>query len=324
MNSKPALPKVLCVDDEPSLLRALRWLLRGEFDVVVASDPVQALMLLRADDFDVVLSDQRMPGMTGAEFLQRAKEVSPCTVRLLLTGYADFSAVVSALNEGDVFRYLSKPWDNHKLLRSVQDAARLSRMTRLIWSDFQDTVAEDPQPHQAQEEVLLVQADAQLARACSEACADTARLLHAQDTADALTLLSQRPVAVVVLQQVQGAGDSAALVRAIKRRKPRLSVVLASASHDIHSLQALINEGLIYRYLTLPADGDHLNVVIQGAIERHLDLRQKPRRLLPLRSKAGTEAPAGPAAQPAPAASPTPGTAPTWTRWLSRWRSGSR
>src|SRR5690606_27742448 len=144
------------------------------------------------------------------EFLQRAKEVSPCTVRLLLTGYADFSAVVSALNEGDVFRYLSKPWDNHKLLRSVQDAARLSRMTRLIWADFQDTVAEEAQPQApSHEEVLLVQADAQLVRACHEACADTARLLHAQDTADALTLLSQRPVAVVVLQQAQGAGDSA-------------------------------------------------------------------------------------------------------------------
>lgn len=321
MNSKPALPKVLCVDDEPSLLRALRWLLRSEFDVVVANDPVQALMLLRADEFDVVLSDQRMPGMTGAEFLQRAKEVSPCTVRLLLTGYADFSAVVSALNEGDVFRYLSKPWDNHKLLRSVQDAARLSRMTRAIWADFQDTVAEDSEPPvPSQEEVLLVQADPVFARACHEACADTARLLHAQDTADALTLLSQRPVAVVVLQQALGAGDSAALVRAIKRRKPRLSVVLASASHDIHSLQALINEGLIYRYLTLPVDSDHLHMVIQGAIERHLDLRHKPRRMLPLRNKPATEAAAAQAA-PGSGAGAAP---PSWTRWLSRWRSGSR
>lgn len=311
MNSKPALPKVLCVDDEPSLLRALRWLLRSEFDVVVANDPVQALTLLRADDFDVVLSDQRMPGMTGAEFLQRAKEVSPCTVRLLLTGYADFSAVVSALNEGDVFRYLSKPWDNDKLVRSVQDAARLSRMTRLIWSDFQDTVIEDDEPH-AREEVLLVQADALLARACAEACASSARLLQAQDTADALTLLSQRPVAVVVVQQGLGAGDSAALVRAIKRRKPRLSVVLASASHDIHSLQALINEGLIYRYVTLPADSDHLQMVIEGAIARHLELRLKPRRPLP-RHASGSEA-------PGKALVPTRDVAPTrWHRWLTRW-----
>lgn len=313
MNSKPALPKVLCVDDEPSLLRALRWLLRSEFDVVVASDPVQALTLLRADDFDVVLSDQRMPGMSGAEFLQRAKEVSPCTVRLLLTGYADFSAVVSALNEGDVFRYLSKPWDNDKLVRSVQDAARLSRMTRLIWGDFQDTVTEGDEPHE-REEVLLVQADALLARACAEACAPSARLLHAQDTADALTLLSQRPVAVVVLQQGLGAGDSAALVRAIKRRKPRLSVVLASASHDIHSLQTLINEGLIYRYVSLPADSDHLRMVVEGAIERHLALRLKPRRLLPQRLQGAAEALGSGALVPARDIAPT-----RWHRWLSRW-----
>ena len=77
------LPKVLCVDDEPPLLRSLRWLLRREFDVAVASSGREALALLAADRFDVVLSDQRMPGMCGSEFLSLAQQVSPLTVRLL-------------------------------------------------------------------------------------------------------------------------------------------------------------------------------------------------------------------------------------------------
>ena len=82
-NEARHLPKVLCVDDEAPLRRSLRWLLRGEFDVVVASDGAQALALLGAQRFDVLLSDQRMPGMCGTELLRQAREASPHTVRLL-------------------------------------------------------------------------------------------------------------------------------------------------------------------------------------------------------------------------------------------------
>lgn len=319
-NEARPLPKVLCVDDEAPLLRSLRWLLRGEFDVVVASDGAQALALLAAQRFDVVLSDQRMPGMCGTEFLGQARAVSPLTVRLLLTGYADFSSVVSALNQGDVFRCISKPWNDERLIRCVQDAARLSRLTRLAWSDFQDTGTDGGAPAR-QEEVLLVQAGADLASACAEACALKAsaapRLLRAQDMADALTLLAQRHPAVLLLQQTGDPRGTLELVRAVKRRTPALSVVLASASHDLDALQQLINEGLIYHYLCLPAHRDHLATVIDGAIERHLTLRRKPHWLARQRRPPPAETRLG--------LVPQREAAPRRHRrhWLLRWLPGS-
>jgi DNA-binding NtrC family response regulator len=286
---KHDLPKVLCVDDEPALLRSLRWVLRGEFEVAIAQDGVQALALLGAERFDVILSDQRMPGMTGTEFLQRAKVLAPHSMRLLLTGYADFSAVVCALNEGDVFRFISKPWDNHKLVQAVQEAARLARMSRMGWSDFQDTAVEAP-GQAAREDVLLVQADIALNTACTAACQGLARLLVAQDAADALTLLAQRRVAVVVIQQRPGAGDTKTLVRSIKRRRPRLSVVVCSAQPDIHSLQRLINEGLITRYVALPTDTEYLRLSIEGAVQRHVELNARPSLLAEARQRRGPQA----------------------------------
>jgi len=310
------LPKVLCVDDEPPLLRSLRWLLRREFDVAVAGSGREALALLAAQRFDVVLSDQRMPGMCGSEFLNLARQVSPLTVRLLLTGYADFSAVVAALNDGDVFRYISKPWNDDKLIRCVQDAARLSRITRMAWSDFEDTVSETG-PSAPREEVLLVQPDPDFARACAAACGGEAptlpRLLTAHDLADALTLLSQRSPAAMVLQQRGDSRGTLELVRAIRRTRRHMPVVLASASHDIQALQQLINEGLIHRYLYLPADSGHIARTIVGAIDqrmkrdiqsRHLYTRRAPGLVQPL-----------PDAAPASAG----GAAAQRPRWLARW-----
>lgn len=319
-NEARHLPKVLCVDDEPPLRRSLRWLLRGEFDVVVASDGAQALALLGAQRFDVLLSDQRMPGMCGTELLRQAREASPHTVRLLLAGYADFSSVVSALNEGDVFRCISKPWNDARLIRSVQDAARLSRLTRLAWSDFQDTGADGGAPAR-HEEVLLVQADAGLARACTQACAaqatPPARLLLAQDMADALTLLAQRRPAVLLLQQAGDPHGALELVRAAKRRTPALSVVLASASHDLNALQQLIDEGLICHYLGLPADGAHLALMLERAIERHLVLRRKPHWLASARRQRRDESRLG--------LEPQRETAPRrhHRHWLLRWWPGA-
>ena len=319
-NEARHLPKVLCVDDEAPLRRSLRWLLRGEFDVVVASDGAQALALLGAQRFDVLLSDQRMPGMCGTELLRQAREASPHTVRLLLAGCADFSSVVSALNEGDVFRCISKPWNDARLIRSVQDAARLSRLTRLAWSDFQDTGTDGGAPAR-HEEVLLVQADAGLARACTQACAaqamPPARLLLAQDMADALTLLAQRRPAVLLLQQAGDPRGALELVRAVKRRTPALSVVLASASHDLNAPQQLIDEGLICHYLGLPADGAHLALMLERAIERHLVLRRKPHWLASARRQRRDESRLGLEAQRE--------TAPRrhHRHWLLRWWPGA-
>lgn len=306
---KPSsLPKVLCVDDEPAMLRALRLQLGREFEVAVATDAVQALALLRGDRFDVILSDQRMPGLCGTEFLQRAKVLAPHAVRLLMTGYADFNAVVSALNEGDVFRFVSKPWDPLKLLASVQEAARLARMSRMGWADFQDT-----RPRSlgdALPELLLVQADAGLAAQCEAASEGLASPIVAHDAADALTLLAQRRVALVLLHAPGPADGALALARALRRRRPRPAVVVCSAARDTAGLQRLINNGLVHRFLPLPTTPDRLRRLLETA------LRPPP---LPLDTGPATARAEAPRPAPPPAEPERPLLAAPWRARLAGW-----
>lgn len=114
--------KMLIVDDEPANLRMLERLFRDEHDVLTAESGTEALELLRAYDVALILSDQRMPGMTGIEFLKQAAEMRPHTVRIILTGYTDVSDLVEAINSGVVYKYMTKPWVNTDLAQTVKRA----------------------------------------------------------------------------------------------------------------------------------------------------------------------------------------------------------
>jgi response regulator RpfG family c-di-GMP phosphodiesterase len=116
--------KVLCIDDELNVLKACKRLLhRAGFDVTTTDDPEEAKKLVQAESFAVVISDQRMPIVEGTELLEQIHELSPQTVRILLTGYADLNASIDAINRGGVFRYLTKPWDDNELTAIVSQAA---------------------------------------------------------------------------------------------------------------------------------------------------------------------------------------------------------
>ncbi len=119
--------KVLLVDDEVNITKALRRLLMEceQYEVFTADSGAAGVEVLEAETaIGVIISDQRMPGMTGVEFLARARELTPDAVRILLTGYADIEASIAAINQGAVFRYLTKPWKDEELLQVVAEAAR--------------------------------------------------------------------------------------------------------------------------------------------------------------------------------------------------------
>ena len=115
-------PTLMVVDDEPEVLRSLQDLFRRDFRVLTFERGTEALEKLREVDPPVILSDQRMPEITGVEFLRRAKAARPDAVRLLMTGYADIKAVIDAINEGNVFRYLTKPSEPDELIAVVRQA----------------------------------------------------------------------------------------------------------------------------------------------------------------------------------------------------------
>lgn len=114
--SEERRPHVLIVDDEEGVRAALRRTLRKEnYRLSFAASAEEALLLLRDDKPDVVLSDHLMPGMTGLEFLERCRLIYPDVGRLVLTGQAEMEMVIKAINNGEVFRFLTKPWDDQEV-----------------------------------------------------------------------------------------------------------------------------------------------------------------------------------------------------------------
>src|SRR5215831_14353899 len=118
-------PKILLLDDEERILNALSALFRYKYQVFTATDGEKAIAILKQCHVHVVISDQRMPEMTGIEFLRAAKEVSPNTVRILLTGFSDLSAIIDSVNDGEVYRFLNKPWGNQEIQAVVADAVAI-------------------------------------------------------------------------------------------------------------------------------------------------------------------------------------------------------
>ncbi len=119
----PARSRLLIVDDEEAILETMTYTFEDDYEVITATDPRRALELL--DDHApvaAVLTDQRMPGMTGVEFLTRVFEKHPTTTRMILTGFADMEAILRAINDGHVYAYISKPWEPDQLKQVVRRA----------------------------------------------------------------------------------------------------------------------------------------------------------------------------------------------------------
>ncbi|WP_164002782.1 response regulator [Pyxidicoccus caerfyrddinensis] len=129
--------KLLVVDDEPQVAHALRRLFRREgFDVQVAFNGNEALERLKEFSPDIVLTDFRMPGMTGSELLQRVKRSHPLALRLIISGYADFKSVVASVNDGEICRFISKPWDDAELVTYLKSLLRQRETMAQLYAPF--------------------------------------------------------------------------------------------------------------------------------------------------------------------------------------------
>jgi DNA-binding NtrC family response regulator len=141
--ARPSKRPILVVDDEPEILFSLKNLLRREFEVHTASSGAEGIDILEHNVIHLVMTDQRMPEMTGVELLRKVKSEHPGAMRLIFTGYADVKAIIDAINQGNVFRFVTKPWDPDELLKVLREAGhrydqiveRLSLLKRL--QDFE-------------------------------------------------------------------------------------------------------------------------------------------------------------------------------------------
>lgn len=141
------MTRVLLVDDEPGITRALARLLRTNgFEAEAANDPGVALDMLRSGEFDLVISDERMPGGSGVDFLEVCAREWPAMVRVLLTGQADAKTASEAVNRAEVYRFLWKPWDDEKVIAVVREAAWRRSLAREGAASFGDQGDDDATP----------------------------------------------------------------------------------------------------------------------------------------------------------------------------------
>lgn len=120
---------ILFVDDEENVLRSLKRLFLDEpYEIYTALSGREALDLMKGHDLAVIVSDQRMPEMSGSEFLRQAKEIQPDAIRIVLTGYADVEAAINAINQGGAYRYITKPWSDPDLILIIRDATETYRL----------------------------------------------------------------------------------------------------------------------------------------------------------------------------------------------------
>ncbi|MCA9039694.1 MAG: response regulator [Planctomycetaceae bacterium] len=128
--------KILFVDDEENVLRSLKRMLRREnYEILTASSGEEGLRLLKQHKVQVVVSDQRMPEMTGTEFLSQVRKLYPDTIRVVLSGYADAAAILTSINEGNIFRFLTKPWIEEELrvnLRSCLEQHAMVEQNKIL------------------------------------------------------------------------------------------------------------------------------------------------------------------------------------------------
>lgn len=137
--------RILIVDDEINILNSLERLLEEEDYIVFRADSAKkGLVILEEEEVAVILSDQRMPEMTGTEFLREARNKYPDTIRIILSGYSELQSIIEAINQGSIFKFISKPWNDEAILAAIEDSFlyyELSSENQLLAGKLKDSNA---------------------------------------------------------------------------------------------------------------------------------------------------------------------------------------
>lgn len=297
--------KLLFIDDEQKVLSSMKAMFRRKFHVLTANSGSEALQLLENESVDVVISDQRMPEMTGVEVLSKIKSQHPSIIRILLTGYADLEAVEASINECEVFRYLMKPCPPEQLSEVIKEALSTEQKhsqkeaeliqfpvanTRISSREADAASPVRPQPPAIKPEkasrkpagglvsespavgILVLSADRDLFLAIKEAApANSVRQSSSMDMAQAI--IRDRQIGVVIADAEVDGMDVEAITRQFRQIAPHIVPIVASKRSDAHALINLINSGDIYRFLMKPVSQGQCRLWLKSAANRYLELQ---------------------------------------------------
>lgn len=267
-------PTLLLIDDEERILRSLRMLFFMSYNVRMTTDPHEAIRILKEEKVHVVISDQRMPVMQGSELLRIAREVSPATMRILLTGYSDLEASIASVNEGEVFRYLMKPWQVEDIKNAVIEAAAIAEASFAVQSHTSEVHVSAV--NAGKPRVLIMDYDEATARAVSEILGDRCEIIWAADAQHAMEELAKQDVSVVISELMLGEVNVGYILKTIKQLNPQTQCIVVTSFNDTSRLIDLINQAQITRYLPKPVSKNILARNLEFMLERFHALRSQP------------------------------------------------
>lgn len=264
-------PKIAFIDDEQRILRSLKMHFRQSHDVFTTTDPEQLLAYVNANDVQVVISDQRMPDKQGTEVLREVKDASPNTIRILLTGYADLNAVIDSVNEGEIYRYITKPWQNDELKKIVNKATEIAQQTRDI--DQEVIAAVSASGHR---QVLVLDDDESVYQQIKKHFDSAYTVSWASTLEQASELLQRKKFGVAIADVTLNDDNIAPVVYALKNIQPDLMMLMLTEFKDAHMIIDLINKGQIYRCLPRPTNLAMMGISLDRAYQHHEKLVQQP------------------------------------------------
>jgi len=281
MNTCINKKSLLFVDDEIRILRTLKAMFRRDYDVYLANSGKEALTLLDKKKMDVVVSDQRMPEICGDELLSKVREVQPQAIRMLLTGYMDKKAIIQTINEGEIFRFISKPWDSDEIKKIISEAATASEIEHIDLqpqnsSNSGQTVVNNKQRWISagitKPAVLVLEND----NAIRIQIRDIAKKIDVKthfvnEISGAVGVLHLRPnIGTVVLSMDDQVEDTIAALAMMRRVRPNLITIVLADMTDSEVAVDLINHSQVFRYLAKPiANDDFETIVVDGLIRNH-------------------------------------------------------
>ena len=267
------IPTILLVDDEERILRSLRMLFLTGYNVRTTTDVNEAIRILRDEQVHVIVSDQRMPVMQGSELLKIARETSPATMRILLTGYSDLEASIASVNEGEVFRYLLKPWKITEVKEVVAHAAAIATATFVT---KQSPIAAVIETSTQKLRILVMDNDQTTANAVEAILQHRAEVIWAKDEQHAMNILAQQDVALVVADLTMGGKSVSYILKTVKQFNPQTQTIVLTSFTDTSHLIELINQAQIIRYLPKPIRNNILARNLEFVIERFHALNNSP------------------------------------------------
>ena len=276
---------VLFVDDEPRITSALRAIFRKDYKVLIANSGADALSVLKQEQVDVIVSDQRMPEMLGNELLATVSADYPQTMRILLTGFMDKQAIVNSINDGEVYRFINKPWDNDKMREVIAEAALASEIPIIDYSSSSQEKTSSKSDKKVQSTIkkniddramLMIEKEKEIRHQIRKFCRKEDIMIYGtQNPEHAIAAATSREsIGVVIVELSDDTEEAIQTINLLKQARPEIITIALTEEYDAHTAVDLINQGQVFKYLAKPLDIIGFQKTIQNAFLRHRFLKK--------------------------------------------------